>query len=39
MKKLVALVLATLMLLSCTAAFAAEDGKITIWTWAFRVSW
>ena len=33
MKKLVALLLATMMLLSCTAAFAAEDGKITIWTW------
>ncbi len=33
MKKFVALLLTLLMVLSCTAAFAAEDGKITIWTW------
>jgi lactose/L-arabinose transport system substrate-binding protein len=33
MKKLVALLLAAMMVLSMTSAFAAEDGKITIWTW------
>jgi len=33
MKKLVALLLALTMIISCTAALAAEDGKITIWTW------
>ena len=33
MKKLVSLLLAVMMLLSVTSAFAAEDGKITIWTW------
>ncbi len=33
MKKLVALFLALTMVLSCAAAMAAEDGKITIWTW------
>ena len=33
MKKLVALLLALTMIISCTAAMAAEDGKITIWTW------
>ena len=33
MKKLVALFLALTMILSCCAAMAAEDGKITIWTW------
>lgn len=33
MKKLVSLFLILTMILSCTAALAAEDGKITIWTW------
>ena len=33
MKKLVALFLALTMVLSCAAAMAAEDGKVTIWTW------
>ena len=33
MKKLVALVLALSMVLSLAGALAAEDGKITIWTW------
>ena len=33
MKKLVSLLLALTMIVSCTAAMAAEDGKITIWTW------
>ena len=33
MKKLVSLLLALTMIISCTAALAAEDGKITIWTW------
>ena len=33
MKKLVALFLALTMVLSCCAALAAEDGKVTIWTW------
>ena len=33
MKKLVALLLALTMVLSCCAALAAEDGKVTIWTW------
>lgn len=33
MKKLVALVLALSMLLTVAGAMAAEDGKITIWTW------
>ena len=33
MKKLVSLLLALCMLLSVTGALAAEDGKITIWTW------
>ena len=33
MKKLVALFLALTMIVSCGAALAAEDGKITIWTW------
>ena len=33
MKKLVSLLLALTMIISCTAAMAAEDGKITIWTW------
>ncbi len=33
MKKLVSLFLVLTMILSCTAALAAEDGKITIWTW------
>ena len=33
MKKLVALLLALTMIISCGAAMAAEDGKITIWTW------
>ena len=33
MKKLVSLLLALTMIVSCTAALAAEDGKITIWTW------
>ncbi len=33
MKKLVALLLAMCMLLSVAGAMAAEDGKITIWTW------
>ncbi len=33
MKKLVSLLLALCMLLSVAGAMAAEDGKITIWTW------
>ncbi len=33
MKKLVSLLLALTMIVSCCAALAAEDGKITIWTW------
>lgn len=33
MKKLVSLLLALTMIVSCGAALAAEDGKITIWTW------
>ena len=33
MKKLVSLLLALCMRLSVTGALAAEDGKITIWTW------
>ena len=33
MKKLVSLLLALMIVLSCGAALAAEDGKITIWTW------
>ena len=34
MKKLVSLALALAMILTlCSVAFAAEDGKITIWTW------
>ena len=33
MKKLVALFLALTLVLSCGLALAAEDGKITIWTW------
>ena len=33
MKKLVSLLLALTIIVSCGAALAAEDGKITIWTW------
>jgi len=33
MKKLVSLLLALCLLLSVSCALAAEDGKITIWTW------
>ena len=33
MKKLVSLLLALMIIVSCGAALAAEDGKITIWTW------
>ena len=33
MKKLVSLLLALCLLLSVSCAMAAEDGKITIWTW------
>ena len=34
MKKLLAVMLALILALSMSAvAFAAEDGKITIWTW------
>ena len=33
MKKLVSLLLVLAMVLACSLAMAAEDGKITIWTW------
>ena len=33
MKKIVSLLLVLAMVLACSLAMAAEDGKITIWTW------
>ena len=33
MKKLVSLLLVLAMVMACSLAMAAEDGKITIWTW------
>jgi len=33
MKKLVSLLLALIMVLSCSFALAEADGKLTIWTW------
>ena len=40
MKKLISLLLAVTMILSCAAALAAPDGKITIWCWdpAFNIA-